>query len=63
MRVGVKFASFQVLREMVDYCLSVLLELRFLSNWDESEYFQAPKSIRVLSLAIFQNLIQKFKSF
>jgi N-acetylmuramoyl-L-alanine amidase len=37
---GVKFANFQVLRETVDYCQSVLLELGFLSNWDEGEYYQ-----------------------
>ncbi|WP_315897846.1 N-acetylmuramoyl-L-alanine amidase [Gillisia sp. Hel_I_86] len=33
---GVKFFDFQVLRETVDYCPSVLLELGFLSNLDES---------------------------
>lgn len=36
---GVKFANFQVLRKTVDYCPSVLLELGFLSNWDENDYY------------------------
>ncbi|MDT0642592.1 N-acetylmuramoyl-L-alanine amidase [Zunongwangia sp. F363] len=35
---GVKFSNFQVLQEMVNYCPSVLLELGFLSNWDEAIY-------------------------
>jgi N-acetylmuramoyl-L-alanine amidase len=35
---GVKFAGFQVLREIGNYCPSVLLELGFLSNWNESVF-------------------------
>ena len=35
---GVKFANFQVLRETVYNCASVLLELGFLSNKDEGGY-------------------------
>ncbi|TLP71749.1 N-acetylmuramoyl-L-alanine amidase, partial [Maribacter sp. ACAM166] len=38
---GVKFANFQVLRETDGFCPSVLLELGFLSNWDENEYYQS----------------------
>ena len=33
---GVKFANFQVLRETTSHCVSILLELGFLSNIDES---------------------------
>ncbi|WP_310991236.1 N-acetylmuramoyl-L-alanine amidase family protein [Aequorivita marina] len=55
---GVKFGDFQVLRETVDYCLSVLLELGFLSNWDESQYHLETESCLVLALAILGNLIK-----
>ena len=49
---GVKFANFQVLRETADYCTSVLLELGFLSNEDESNYFSKLTNIRMTVLAI-----------
>ena len=55
---GVKFANFQVLRETIDYCTSVLLELGFLSNWDESEYYQEEESYQVLALVIWKSLIK-----
>jgi N-acetylmuramoyl-L-alanine amidase len=53
---GVKFANFQVLRETLDYFPAVLLELGFLSNWDESEYYQKQKSIKALALVIWESL-------
>lgn len=53
---GVKFASFQVLRETVDCCPSMLLELGFLSNWDELGYFQNIESIEVLAILILKYL-------
>ena len=53
---GVKFANFQVLRETVNYCPSVLLELGFLSNRDESKYFQSSKSIETSALTILMEL-------
>jgi len=49
---GVKFGNFQVLRETVGYCPSVLLELGFLSNWDENRYFSNYENIRLAALAI-----------
>jgi N-acetylmuramoyl-L-alanine amidase len=42
---GVKFANFQVLRETNDYFPSVLLELGFLSNWDEAEFIGIEESV------------------
>lgn len=42
---GVKFADFQVLRETNDYFPSVLLELGFLSNWDEAEFIGKEESV------------------
>ncbi|MBS9461034.1 N-acetylmuramoyl-L-alanine amidase [Flagellimonas sp. 389] len=52
---GVKFANFQVLRETISYCASVLLELGFLSNWDESKYLtKRSKSIALVLIRKFQ---------
>lgn len=53
---GVKFANFQVLRETIDYCPSLLLELGFLSNWDEPEYLLEDKNIRILALTVLIGL-------
>lgn len=60
---GVKFANFQVLRETVGHCASVLLELEFLSNGDESSYYQKPESIELLALVIWENLIKNVDSY
>ncbi|MEO2073435.1 MAG: N-acetylmuramoyl-L-alanine amidase [Zunongwangia sp.] len=50
---GVKFANFQVLRETIDIMPSVLLELGFLSNKDESFYVLNQKNIvRIASIII-----------
>ena len=55
---GVKFANFQVLRETIEYCSSVLFELGFLSNWDESKYYQKSKSYQTLALVLLESLIK-----
>ncbi|WP_350286927.1 N-acetylmuramoyl-L-alanine amidase [uncultured Croceitalea sp.] len=60
---GVKLANFQVLRETVAYCTSVLLELGFLSNGDESGYYQKPESIELLALVIWKSLIKNIDSY
>lgn len=54
---GVKFANFQVLRETVDSCATVLLELGFLSNGDENEYYENSFASRAVSLVILECLI------
>lgn len=56
---GVKLANFEVLRETRGYCPSVLMELGFLSNTDESEYYQKLESYQVLALVIWKSLIKK----
>ena len=53
---GVKFANFQVLRETCEYLPSVLVELGFLSNRDESGYFQNVKSIEVMAMLLLKCL-------
>jgi len=49
---GVTFANFQVLRETVMFCPSVLVELGFVSNRNEVDYFLKSQSIKAMALAI-----------
>ncbi len=56
---GVKFANFQVLRETVDYCPAVLLELGFLSNEDENKYFQKLEIFRAMSSVLLHCISEK----
>jgi len=53
---GVKFANFQVLRETIDFCSSVLLELGFLSNKDESVYISNSENMKLMALAILLSI-------
>ena len=59
---GVKFVNFQVLRETIGYCTSVLLELGFLSNEDESSYIINNANQMALAKAILKSLITKIKA-
>ena len=58
---GVKFANFQVLRETVDCCPSILVELGFLSNKDEGNYLSMFKNINVIALAILMGVVFHLK--
>ncbi|WP_111309619.1 N-acetylmuramoyl-L-alanine amidase family protein [Confluentibacter sediminis] len=49
---GVKFANFQVLRDMIDFCPAILVELGFLTNFDEADYFLNPSNTKAIALAI-----------
>ena len=53
---GVKFANFQVLRETVDYCPTVLVELGFLSNQDEAKHLTDDENILALALSLLCGL-------
>ncbi|WP_178987098.1 N-acetylmuramoyl-L-alanine amidase family protein [Winogradskyella schleiferi] len=53
---GVKFANFQVLRETIGYCASVLLELGFLSNIDEESYFVKDINLTMLAHSLLNFL-------
>jgi N-acetylmuramoyl-L-alanine amidase len=53
---GVKFANFQVLRQTVYNCASVLLELGFLSNKDEGGYLSNFANIKFMALAILLSI-------
>lgn len=60
---GVKFANFQVLRETNGFMPAVLLELGFLSNKDEEDYFLKPESLKTLALVIWKCLIKNIGSY
>lgn len=49
---GIKYANFQVLREAIQYCSSILIEVDFLSNKNEESYFSNPKKIKAIALDI-----------
>ncbi|GMN04624.1 N-acetylmuramoyl-L-alanine amidase [Croceitalea sp. MTPC5] len=49
---GVKTANFQVLRETVQTCPTILVELGFLSNIDEADYLKKKENINALALAV-----------
>jgi len=55
---GVKFANFQVLRETIVLCPSILIELCFLSNWDEAEYLSENSNLKALAFSILNSLIK-----
>ena len=53
---GVKFASFQVLRETVNYCPTVLVEMGFLSSQDEAQHLTEDKNVLALALLLLSGL-------
>ncbi len=53
---GVKFANFQVLRETVDYCPTVLVELGFLSNLDEAQHLTEDENVLAVALSLLSGL-------
>ncbi|MFD0797176.1 N-acetylmuramoyl-L-alanine amidase [Maribacter chungangensis] len=57
---GVKYGNFQVLRE-ITHCPSVLLELGFLSNWEEAEHNGKDSSILAYALLIIETLRKFFE--
>ncbi|WP_299159149.1 N-acetylmuramoyl-L-alanine amidase [uncultured Tenacibaculum sp.] len=48
---GAKFANFQVLREAGNYP-AVLVEMGYITNTDEADYFTNPKNVKAMALAI-----------
>ncbi|CAM4016477.1 N-acetylmuramoyl-L-alanine amidase family protein [Gillisia hiemivivida] len=49
---GVKFANFKVLRESIAYHPAVLIELGFLSNWEEEIWLSNPENLNYLASLI-----------
>lgn len=56
---GVKQADFQVLRDLRSTCPTMLLELGFLSNPQESEHSNKKSSITAYAVVILQTLIKE----
>lgn len=54
---GVKFANFQILRETIDFSTSVLLEMGFLSNRDETNFIGDNVNIEKIALIIIQTIM------
>jgi N-acetylmuramoyl-L-alanine amidase len=59
---GVRFANFQVLRDNSAFCPSVLLEMGFVSNSDEANYFLKPPNIRAMAMAILVGIYKHVKT-
>lgn len=59
---GVKFANFQVLRETVEYCPAVLVELGFLSNIKESAFLGNLNNFSSLAIIILRVIIKRERS-
>lgn len=49
---GAKFADFQVLRDTIYFCPSALVEMGFVTNKEEADYFLKPSNISAMALAI-----------
>ena len=54
---GVKFANFQILRETISFCPSILMEMGFMTNIDEADYFLKPKNIEAMALAVLMEIV------
>jgi len=54
---GIQFANFQVLRENTKYRPSILIEMGFVTNTDEADYFLKPKNIIAMALSILMGCI------
>jgi len=59
---GVKFANFQVLRETDTFYPAILIEMGFVTNTDEADYFLNPKNIRAMALAILMGIANYLNS-
>ncbi|MDC6367195.1 MULTISPECIES: N-acetylmuramoyl-L-alanine amidase [Flavobacteriaceae] len=58
---GVLRENFQVLRESISHTPSVLVELGFFSNANESDYLISKKGIKGLSLTLTKSIIEYFE--
>ncbi|WP_379926810.1 N-acetylmuramoyl-L-alanine amidase family protein [Mariniflexile jejuense] len=58
---GLKSANFQVLRETVGFCPSVLVEIGFVTNMNEADYFLKLSNIRAMALSILVGIYNYLK--
>ncbi|WKB81779.1 N-acetylmuramoyl-L-alanine amidase [Cellulophaga lytica] len=54
---GLKFANFQVLRETILNCPSILLEIGFLTNIDEANYLSSVRNIKALAMCVLIGIL------
>lgn len=54
---GVKFANFKVLRKTISYCSSILVEMGFMTNPDEADYFLESSNNKAMALAVLMGII------
>ena len=52
-----KFADFQVLRETISYSPSVLVEMGFMTDTDEANYFLESKNIEAMALTVLMGVM------
>ena len=57
---GARFGNFQVLRETIDHCPSVLIETGFISNPDEGDYYTKDSKIKAMALSILMAIHKYF---
>ncbi|WP_157365000.1 N-acetylmuramoyl-L-alanine amidase family protein [Arenibacter algicola] len=57
-----KYVNFQVLRDTQDICPGVLLELGFLSNWEEAEHSRRRESVMGYGIVILQVILKTLES-
>ncbi|AWX43611.1 N-acetylmuramoyl-L-alanine amidase [Flagellimonas maritima] len=54
---GLKTANFQVLRETIKFCPSILVEMGFMTNRNEVDYFLKPKNIKAMALSVLMGIM------
>jgi|TARA_R100001369_G_scaffold76156_1_gene105259 N-acetylmuramoyl-L-alanine amidase len=59
---GLKYSNFQVLRETQLTCPAVLLELGFLSNWEEAEHSRKKEGVMGYGIVILQVILKTLES-
>jgi len=59
---GVKLGNFQVQRETMDYCPTILIETGFVTHVDEGDYYKEPRNIKAMALAILLGIYNYLKS-
>lgn len=58
---GILRSNLQVLRESISFVPSVLVEMGFFSNLDESSYLNSQKGIKGISLSVTKSIIDYFE--
>lgn len=58
---GILRSNLQVLRESISYVPSVLIEMGFFSNMDESSYLNSKKGIKGISLSVTKSIMDYFE--